>query len=76
MKPKIVDIITAKICPYCGCKPVLENSKVVYGKDYGLIYHCRPCKAWVGVHRNSVRALGRLANEELRHWKKTGAWCI
>jgi hypothetical protein len=70
MKPKIIDIIKGKVCPYCGKRPLLENSSVVYGKDYGPIYLCRPCRAWVGVHKGTIKPLGRLANEELRYWKK------
>lgn len=70
MKARISDIVKGKVCPYCGKKPVLENSSVVYGKDYGPIYLCRPCRAWVGVHKGTVKPMGRLANEELRYWKK------
>jgi hypothetical protein len=70
MKTRIIDIVKGKVCPYCGKKPLLENSSVVYGKDYGPIYLCRPCRAWVGVHKGTVKPMGRLANEELRYWKK------
>ena len=43
------------ICPYCEGKAV-----------------CRPCDAYVGVHKDDGknRPLGRLANKELREWKK------
>jgi hypothetical protein len=34
-----------------------------------MIYLCRPCKAWVGVHKGTDKPLGRLANKELREWK-------
>lgn len=33
------------------------------------MYCCKPCDAWVGVHRGTDKALGRLANKELRDWK-------
>jgi hypothetical protein len=59
-------------CQYCGGRAVLVDSAEVYGgRSYGMIWLCRPCQAWVGVHRNSPdRApLGRLANAELRAWK-------
>ena len=46
------------------------DSIEVYGKSYGMIYLCRPCKAWVGVHKDTNEALGRLANAELREAKK------
>jgi len=59
-------------CPYCGEQAILTDSSEVYhGKSYGMIWICRPCKAWVGTHKNSKRhvPLGRLANAELRRWK-------
>jgi zinc-finger-containing domain len=59
-------------CPYCGGDAVLANSAEIYGgRDYGKIWICRPCQAWVGVHGNSPRyfPLGRLANAELRNLK-------
>jgi len=34
-----------------------------------MVYLCRPCDAYVGVHKGTDRPLGRLANAELRHWK-------
>lgn len=46
------------------------DSLEVYSRSYGMIYLCRPCQAWVGVHRGTDKALGRLANAELREWKK------
>lgn len=57
-------------CPYCGRKAEYVDSKVVYGKSYGKIYLCRNCMAYVGVHRGTSKPLGRLANAELRYWKK------
>lgn len=61
----------APICPYCNCKSRLTDSAKVYGRSYGMIYICWPCSAWVGVHENSGnKPLGRLANAELREWKK------
>lgn len=58
-------------CPYCGDEAKLVDSAVVYGKSYGNIWDCRPCDAYVGVHKNSNKniPLGRLANRELRSWK-------
>jgi hypothetical protein len=56
-------------CPYCGAEAVLVDSEEVYGRSYGLIYLCRPCRAWVGVHKGTEMPLGRLANKELREWK-------
>jgi hypothetical protein len=63
-------VIEAKICPYCGKKPKLVDSSIVYGKSYGLIYYCKPCDAYVGTHKDTEKPLGRLANKELRYFKK------
>jgi len=65
------EIVTARKCPYCGLKPDYVDSKVVYGKSYGMIYYCKDCDAYVGVHHGtSKRSLGRLADRDLRHAKK------
>lgn len=64
----------APICPYDGATSVLESSTKVYnGKDYGLMYICSNfprCDAYVGIHKGTTKPLGRLANKELRFWKK------
>ena len=57
-------------CDYCGRRTEYVDSSVIYGKSYGMIYLCRPCRAYVGVHKGSDKPLGRLANAELREWKK------
>jgi len=65
-----IDIVQGRKCPYCGCKTKFVESSIIYGKSYGMVYHCLPCKAWVGVHSGTKKALGRLANAELREYKK------
>lgn len=57
-------------CDYCGRRAEYVDSKVMYGKSYGMIYLCRNCMAYVGVHKGTDKPLGRLANAELRYWKK------
>ena len=57
-------------CDYCGRRTEYVDSSVIYGRSYGMIYLCRPCRAYVGVHKGSDKPLGRLANAELREWKK------
>ncbi|MCB0515196.1 MAG: hypothetical protein KDD49_03925 [Bacteroidetes bacterium] len=64
------DIISAKICPYCGCAPEYVDSVRIYGRSYGMIYLCAACDAYVGVHKGTSNPLGRSANKELRNWKK------
>lgn len=57
-------------CDYCGKPAHFVDSAIVYGKSYGMFYYCPDCKAWVGVHKGTDAPLGRLANAELRKWKK------
>lgn len=63
-------IMAGKTCPYCLQGTKLVDSSLVYGKSYGLIYFCRHCYSYVGVHKGTEKALGRLANAELRAAKK------
>ena len=60
-------------CPYCGAKAEFRDSAMIYGRSYGMVYVCSNypvCDAYVGVHKGTDRPLGRLANTELRYWKK------
>lgn len=64
-------ILRGEICPYCKRGTYLVDSSIIYsGKSYGKLYICGSCDAYVGVHKGTKRALGRLANSELRYWKK------
>lgn len=65
-----IAINNGKICPYCLNNSEYVDSAEVYSKSHGMIYLCRPCEAWVGVHEGTNKALGRLADERLRYWKK------
>lgn len=57
-------------CPYCGNPTKLVDDSKIYGQSYGSkCYVCEPCGAWVGCHKNSDKALGRVANKELRRLK-------
>lgn len=62
-------VLNGTICGYCGTATQLVNSTEIYGRDLGLIYICRPCEAWVGVHKGTTNGKGRVANKELREWK-------
>ena len=57
-------------CPYCGRQAEYVDSKVIYGRSYGMAYLCRNCDAYVGGHRGTDEPLGRLADASLRKWKK------
>jgi len=67
-----MQVIDFTICPYCLSKAELCDSSEVYRRSYGMIWLCRKCDAYVGTHKNSKdhKPLGRLANAELREWKK------
>lgn len=58
-------------CPYCGkLAEYVDSAEIYHGVSYGMIYLCRPCKSYVGVHKGTDRPLGRLADAQLREWKK------
>lgn len=64
------------VCPYCNRKAVLlmNSSELYYNHiNYGPVWICRPCDAWVGCHKNQsgsrIVPKGRLANAELRKAK-------
>jgi len=65
------DILSGKICPYCGKPTIHCSDSVIYGRTYGgMMYVCSTCDAYVGCHKpNPTQALGRLANAELRQYK-------
>jgi zinc-finger-containing domain len=57
------------ICPYCSqpAKCVGFSDKLYpYQADYGWLYVCGPCQAYVGCHKGGQKPLGSLANAELR----------
>lgn len=58
------------LCPYCDRQAELIDSVEIYGRSYGNAWICRDCDAYVGCHNGTSKALGRLADKELREWKK------
>jgi len=74
LTPYQLDIINAKICPYCKSGTRITTETEIYGKEYkGRSVICcinfPKCDSYVGTHDNG-ETLGRLANKELRSWKK------
>jgi len=69
----MVDLILPKPskCRYCGNEVVFTSNAEIYGKEYGngKCFLCRNCKAYVGVHTETMTPLGTLANDELRKWR-------
>lgn len=72
--------MTKLTCPYCGGAAVLQDSAVLYhGHSYGNAWVCEnypECDAYVGCHRGTDEPLGRLANWELREFKKAAHACF
>ena len=67
---KEIRIIKGEICPYCGRETELIDSALIYnGVSYGWAYICRQCNAYVGCYKGTQKAMGRLADEELRRCK-------
>lgn len=64
-----LEILKGRICPYCHIPTEYKNSIEIYGVDYGMIYYCSKCGSYVGVHKGTNKAKGRLANAELRKCK-------
>lgn len=62
-----------KICQYC-LKPAallrVGETGYPYSWDYGPVWTCIGCSAWVGCHPGTENALGCLANAELRTAKQ------
>lgn len=62
-------------CPYCGKEAEKVKGDAIYPHRKDL-YHkkfflCVPCDAYVGCHDGKgFKALGRLADRELRKWKQ------
>jgi hypothetical protein len=68
MKPglDIALVNSGKVCWYCGNPTTYVDSATAYGVSYGMIYQCKPCDAYVGVHKGTDTALGSVANKMLR----------
>lgn len=60
-------------CPYCDGRVALLTGAAVYPNNPELakrwVHSCRGCGARVGCHPRSKKALGTLANAELRRWR-------
>ena len=62
-----------KTCRYCQQPAALlrvGDDGYPYQRDYGPTWVCVPCQAWVGCHPGTEKALGGLANAELRAAKQ------
>jgi hypothetical protein len=58
-------------CTYCSKVSDYVDSAVIYnGRSFGMMYLCRPCDAYVGVHKGTDRPFGTLANRATREARK------
>lgn len=70
-----LDVLHAKICPYCKSKTRITNEAEVYGgrtfSGHAIIVceNYPTCDAYVGTHKDGT-TLGRLSNQRLRLIKK------
>ena len=62
------------ICPYCDSEATLVDASVVYRRPgFGMVYVCArfpTCDSYVGVHQDTNKPKGSLANFELRDLRK------
>ena len=59
-------------CQYDNAEVVLfmDSSFLYHGHDYGPVWVCTECKAYVGCHPGTTVPLGSVANAELRLLRK------
>lgn len=64
-------LVTPFKCAYCQ-RPAQyrPTSQGIYAQEWGPLWYCQPCHAWVGCHPGTVKPLGRTANAELRRAKQ------
>jgi hypothetical protein len=53
-------------CNLCSGDVILVDSIIIYGKSYGNIYYCLKCGNYVGVHKETDKPLGLIADENTR----------
>jgi hypothetical protein len=62
--------VSAVVCDYCGQPARFHStSSHIYGRDYGPVWDCRPCDAFVGCHPNRSPK-GTLAKKPRREARK------
>ncbi len=63
-------VIMGRKCPKCKIRTRFASSTEVYKKDYGDIYICDKCCAYVGCHKGTTKAFGRVGKYKLRKKKQ------
>ena len=75
LTPYQKDVYAGKICPYCKSKTKVVTEEFIYKRTYKnkamiCCVNYPQCDAYVGTHKDSGEALGRLAKHDLRIAKK------
>lgn len=75
LTPYQKQIYSGKVCPYCGAGTKVVSEEFIYGKSYKnkSMICCNnfpKCDSYCGTHKEDGISLGRLANSELRQYKK------
>lgn len=60
-------VLTGHLCPKCDEFTELVESSEIYGTDFGLLYRCPTCHAYVGCHKGVSECKG-----ECRRKKPSG----
>lgn len=83
MSTSLNDILAGKICPYCNCETRLVKGDAIYTQRANdprppaylsrNHYQCvNNPDHYVGTYTNSKKYFGRIADAELRIWKRRG----
>lgn len=64
-------VLTGHLCPKCDEFTELVESSEIYGTDFGLLYRCPTCHAYVECHKGSLNAKGSVAGRNLRELRKS-----
>lgn len=68
-------IYSGKICPYCNGGTKVVSEEFIYGRSYKnksmiCCVNYPKCDSYCGTHEEDGSSLGRLANKQLRQYKK------
>jgi len=75
LTPHQENVYSGKTCPYCNSTTKVVSEEFIYGRSYNnksmiCCVNFPKCDSYVGTHEEDGSSLGRLANSELRKYKK------
>lgn len=68
-------VLTGHLCPKCNEFTELVESSEIYGTDFGLLYRCPTCHAYVGCHKGSLNAKGVSPEETFGNFESRPTAC-